>query len=85
MFNFKHERHLYANCFFYILAIYLKCLIFEFSDCAIPTHISITIRVQKWHISGYNNDHILLKVLLRFSFQDEDHLYAISFFHVLGF
>ena len=40
------ERHLYANCLFYILATYTKCLPFQFLSGGILMHIAILTGVQ---------------------------------------
>ena len=43
---FPDERHLYANCLFYILTIYAKCLLFQFVSGGILMHIAILTGVQ---------------------------------------
>ena len=69
--------HLHANCLFYILTIYRKCLPFQFLRCGIRIHTPILTEVQRGHISGKKSGHKLLKnVLFKFNFQHEGHLYA---------
>ena len=87
-FNFQRRGHLYAlrslNCLFYILIIYRKSLLSQFSSFDIGIYISILTRVQKRRISSWKNDHILLKnVPLKLNFQDEYHLYAKFLFYIL--
>ena len=57
----QQERHLYANCFFDVLNIHYKYLLFHFIDGCSRVQITIITRVQKGRISGYKNGHILLK------------------------
>ena len=76
---FRDVGHLYANCLFYFLAIYCKCLLFQFLGCGIGMYI------QNRGISRWKNGQILMKtVLLEFNFQDEDPLYAICLFYILA-
>ena len=49
--NFQDERYLCASCFFYILNIYHKCLLFQFLGCGIRMQIPILTGVRKGHIS----------------------------------
>ena len=48
-------------------------------------HISILTGVQKGHICGLKNSHILRKndVLLKLNFQSEDHLNAYFLIYIL--
>ena len=43
---FSDENHLYANCFFYILNIYPKCLLFQFLSGGIRIHIPILTGIE---------------------------------------
>ena len=38
---FQDEDHLYANCLFYILSHWLKCLLFQIRTRGIPVPVSI--------------------------------------------
>ena len=62
MLIFQDEGHLlYANCFLYILTLYSKCLLFQFSIHGIHTHILILRGVQNERISRPENGLILLQ------------------------
>ena len=61
---FCDEGHLYANCLFYILNIYPKCLLFEFLSADIRIHIPILTGVENGRTSLQKNSHILLKNVL---------------------
>ena len=44
---FQRKGHLYANCLFYSLIIYLKCLLCQFIGCGIIMQIPLLTGVQK--------------------------------------
>ena len=68
MFLFKpfyaEEGHLYANCLFYILTIYAKCLLFQFLSGGTLMHIAIFTGVQNGYTSLWKKNQILLKNVL---------------------
>ena len=64
--SFWDEGYLYANCSFYTLTIYPKCLLFQFFSRGIRMHIPILAEVQTGRISRQNSSHILLK---KYTFQ----------------
>ena len=75
---FQDEGHLYANCSFYILAFYCKCLLSESFCCGIRMHLRI-LTVVHFRLT---NGHILLKnVLLKLNFQVQGHFYANCLFY----
>ena len=71
------ESYFYANCLFYILTIYLKCLLCQFLGRVIIMQIPILTDVQIWHISinkgGCNFPKLLI---LKRNFQHHGHFYA---------
>ena len=48
---FQDEGHLYGNCFFYILSIYYKFVLFHFLSSGIGMHITNLAGVQNERIS----------------------------------
>ena len=50
---FWDDGHFYANCLFYILAFYHKCLLFQFLRYGIRFHIPILTVVQKDTLLGW--------------------------------
>ena len=84
--NFQCEGHLYATCLFYILSLCPKCLLSQFLSRGIRMHISFLTGLQKGHISGLKNSHILRKkLLLKLNFQCEGHLDAYFLIYILTF
>ena len=72
--KFQGEGHLYANYFFYILAICRKCLRIQISRCGTRMHIPIITGVENGQISSWKSGRILMKnVLLRLNLQNEGH------------
>ena len=57
----RNEGHLDANCLFYILTLYLKCLIFRLLSCDIPMHNFILTGVHNGHINRRKTNYILLR------------------------
>ena len=57
---FRSEGHLHANSLFYILSLYLTCLLFQNLTRGILMHMSIRTGVLKRHI-GAKNGYVLLK------------------------
>ena len=55
------EGHLHANCLFYILTIYLKCLLFKFFTDDIRIHIPILTGVQNGHRSLWKQSYFAKK------------------------
>ena len=50
--NFQEELHLFATFLFYILSLFLKCLLSQFFTRGIRMHIFILKGAQKALISG---------------------------------
>ena len=62
MLIFQDEGHLlYTDCLLYILTLYSKCLLFQFSIHGIHMHILILRGVQNGRISRRENSLILLQ------------------------
>ena len=59
--NLQDEGQLYANCLFYILSLFLKCLLSPLLSRGIRMQISFLTGAQKGHISGLKNRLILRK------------------------
>ena len=55
------EGQLYASCLFYILTIYLKCLLFQFFSDAICMHILILTGVKNGHRSLWKQSYFAKK------------------------
>ena len=49
--DFWDDGHLYANCLFYIVDIYCKCLHLQFLRCGIGMRIPILTLAQKGRIT----------------------------------
>ena len=82
--NFQCEGHLHATCLFYILSLCPKCLLSQFLSRGIRMHIPFLTGVQKGHISGLKNSHILRKkLLLKLNFQCEGHLDTYFLIYIL--
>ena len=60
----RDEGHLYANCLFYIPAIYPNCHSFHFFSRGIRMHIPILTGVQNEPKSHRNDSVFLLKNVL---------------------
>ena len=61
---FRDEGHLYANCLFYIPAIYPKCHLFQFYSRGISMYIPILTWVLYGRRSFWDSSHIFLKNIL---------------------
>ena len=72
---FRDEDHLYVNCLFCILSLWLKCLLFQIRTRGIRIHLSIRTGVEKGDIRRYKNGCVLLKeLLLKLNFKHKSHV-----------
>ena len=77
MLKFHDEGHFYSNCWFYILTIYCKYLLFQFLVFSIRMQIPILTEVQKGHISQRKKSYFTRKCSLWSYFQDCEEDYCI--------
>ena len=77
---------LFANCLFYVLTVYRKCLLFLFFSRGIRMHIPIPTGFQNGRISRWKNDYNLPEMyFLKLNFQLEGHWTQIPSFIFLLF
>ena len=57
--NFEDAGHLSGKCFFFILTLCHKCLLFQFLPCEIRMQIPILTGVHKGSINSWKYGHIL--------------------------
>ena len=84
--NFEDAGHFSADCFFFILAIYHKCFLFQFLGCGIRMQIPILTGVHKGCISSWKYDYISHKnvLLMKTNFQHEGRLYVNFLCYILS-
>ena len=77
MLKFHDEDHFYSNCWFYILTIYCKYLLFQFLVFSIRMQIPILKEVQNGHISQRKKSYFTRICSFWSYFQDCEEDYCI--------
>lgn len=82
----QDERHLHANCLFYIITVYRKCLLLQFLGCSIHMHISTLMGVRNRRITSWKKTVIpwKRKFFLKLNFQAKHHLDTYYLFYILA-